>query len=176
MIKNRKIKHITNSAKETQKTGEKLAGQLINNKVNKKAVVVGLEGDMGSGKTTFLQGFAKGLGINDKILSPTFVILKRFAIKRKNRAITIARPSTQRIECSGSKFSNFYHIDCYRLQSSKELIELGFKKIISSPENIIALEWADKIRGILPPEVIFIKFKFIDKNKRQISFAKVLFR
>ncbi|MBU2539700.1 tRNA (adenosine(37)-N6)-threonylcarbamoyltransferase complex ATPase subunit type 1 TsaE [Patescibacteria group bacterium] len=148
-------KRITNSARATQKMGENLVKQLIK---SKKAVVIGLEGDLGSGKTTFLQGFAKGLGVKEKVLSPTFVILKRFKIKGE------------------TPFDNFYHIDCYRLQSPKELVQLGFEEIISNPENIIALEWADKIRDILPSEAMFIKFKLINKNKRQISFAKVSLR
>jgi tRNA threonylcarbamoyladenosine biosynthesis protein TsaE len=60
-------------------------------------------------------------------------------------------------------------MDCYRLQSGKETLKLGLKKIISCPKNILAIEWAEKIKKILPNNTIFIKFYFIDKNKRKIT-------
>lgn len=139
------------SPNQTKKLGERLAKKFLTANPKKTAIVFGLEGNLGTGKTTFLQGFAMGLGIKEKILSPTFVILKRFKIK-------------------DLRFKNFYHIDCYRIQKSKELLDLGFKKIISNPQNIIAIEWADRIRKILPKTTLMLKFKFLDKNKRLISF------
>lgn len=151
---------ITTGSIETQKLGEKLAKKILKTEVLKTAFIIGLEGDLGSGKTTFLQGFAKGLGIREKILSPTFVIMKRFQLNN----LTI------------KQFNNFFHIDCYRTQKPKELLGLDFKEIASNPENIIAIEWADKIKGILSSKTIFIKFKFINRNKRQISFAGTLFK
>ncbi|MCP6719281.1 MAG: tRNA (adenosine(37)-N6)-threonylcarbamoyltransferase complex ATPase subunit type 1 TsaE [Patescibacteria group bacterium] len=139
----------SNSASQTKKIGESLAKVILEEKVKKRAKALGLLGDLGGGKTTFLQGFAKGLGIKEKILSPTFVILKKFEIKN-------------------SDFEFFYHIDCYRIEKQKEVLDLGFKKIISSPTNIIAVEWADRIFKILPKDSILISFEFIDKNKRRI--------
>ncbi len=97
------------------------------------ALILSLEGDLGGGKTTFLQGFAKGLGIKEKILSPTFVIMRKSKIKNQK-----------------SKFNNFYHIDCYRIQKPKEILDLGWKEIIKNPRNIVAVEWAEKISKILP--------------------------
>jgi tRNA threonylcarbamoyladenosine biosynthesis protein TsaE len=131
----------TNSAKETQELGAKLAKEILK-KPSKSALVIGLQGNLGGGKTTFLQGFAKGLGIKEKILSPTFVIQKRFG--------------------------NFYHIDCYRINQPEEILELGWEKIISNPKNIIAVEWPEKIKKYLPKIVIYIGFEFIDENKRDI--------
>ena len=75
--------HTTNSSKETQVLGEKLAKKILEAGLQKSAVVLGLRGNLGGGKTTFMQGFAKGLGINEKILSPTYVIQKRFVIKHR---------------------------------------------------------------------------------------------
>ena len=115
-------------------------------------MVLGLEGDLGGGKTTFLQGFAKGLGIKEKITSPTFVILKRFQFN--NLAI--------------KQFNNFYHIDCYRIKNAKEILELGFKNIILNPQNIVAVEWSKRIKKELPKSTIIIKFDFVGKNKREI--------
>jgi tRNA threonylcarbamoyladenosine biosynthesis protein TsaE len=144
-----KLKYLTKNPSQTKKLGELLAKKFLKEKKQKRARVLGLEGELGGGKTTFLKGFAKGLGIKEKILSPTFIIMKRFAIYRL-------------------PFTNFYHIDCYRIQKPKELLILGFKEIISSPKNIVAVEWADKVKKILPKETTWIKFRFINKNKRQI--------
>ncbi len=128
-------------------------------KKTKRALILGLEGDLGGGKTTFLQGFAKGLGIKEKILSPTFIILKKFKIPEK--------------KIQKQKFENFYHIDCYRLQKSKEILFLGFKEIISNPKNIVAIEWADRIRKILPKDALILRFKFVDQNRREIKVSSV---
>ncbi len=143
------FKYSTKNYKETRKLGGILAGK-IKSKKNKKALVLGLEGDLGGGKTTFLQGFAKGLGIKQRVLSPTFVILKRFKIRK-------------------SRLNNFYHIDCYRIENPKELLTLGLKEIISDPKNIVAIEWAERIKKNLPRNTIWINFEFIDKNKRKIK-------
>jgi tRNA threonylcarbamoyladenosine biosynthesis protein TsaE len=143
--------YLTTHSLQTKKLGEKLAKKILKTKSKKKAVIVGLEGDLGSGKTTFLQGFAKGLGIKEKILSPTFIIMKKFKIKVSN-------------------FKNFYHIDCYRISKPKEILNLGFKKIISNPKNIIAIEWADQIKEILPKNTLILKFKFVEKTKRKIKY------
>ena len=135
------------------------------------AVVLALSGDLGAGKTTFLQGFARGLGIKEVVNSPTFIVMKRFKIY-------------------DLRFKNFYHIDCYRLESEKDLEGLGFKEIISNPKNIVAIEWPEKIypvefgkakiltKGqnystgvseILPKGIISITFKHSGKTSRQID-------
>ncbi len=137
-----KKENITSSPAQTRKLAEKFAKEILTKKPKKKSFVIGLEGELGGGKTTFIQGFAKGLGIKEKILSPTFVIMK--------------------------KFNNFYHFDCYRIEKSKELLGLGFKEIISNPENIIVVEWADKIKKIMPKHALWIKFKFVDEKIRKI--------
>jgi len=141
--------HTTNSFEETQVLGEGLSQKIIKNGLQKKAVILGLSGNLGGGKTTFLQGFARGLGINEKILSPTFVILKHFKI-------------------TNSEFTDFYHIDCYRINKAEEILELGWKEIISNPKSIVAVEWPEKIKKFLPKDTIFIDFKFIDENQREI--------
>ena len=127
---------------ETQKIGETIAKEILKLKPKKKAIVLGLIGDFGGGKTCFLQGFAQGLGIKQRVLSPTFIIMRRF--------------------------NNFYHIDCYRIQKPQELLDLGFKRIIANPKNIVAVEWADRIRKIMPLNTIWIEFELIGERKRKI--------
>lgn len=143
---------ITESAESTKNAGSNLAKKLKKQPNGKKeALVIALLGDLGSGKTTFIQGLAAGLGVKESVLSPTFLILKQFPISFKG-------------------YANFYHIDAYRLKNPKELSELGFKDLIDNPENIIVIEWADKVRKILPKSVLLIKFKNLGRNVRKITF------
>jgi len=146
-----KKEYLSTSPAQTKRLGEKLAKEILKKKLKETAFVIGLEGELGGGKTTFLQGFAKGLGIKERILSPTFVILKRFKIK-------------------DLRFKNLYHIDCYRIEKPKELLNLGFKKIISNPENIVVVEWANRIKKIMPEDSAWIKFDFVDEKTRKIIF------
>ena len=139
------------SPSQTEELGKKIAQEILKTQPKKEAVVIGLEGDLGGGKTTFLKGFAKGLRIKQKILSPTFIILKKFQV-------------------SSFKFRWFYHIDCYRIERPKEILNLGFKEIISDPKNIICIEWADRIKKIVPKRAILIKFEFVNKETRKILF------
>jgi len=144
---------ISRSLNETKKLGEEMASYIFKNlKPKNKAVVICLEGELGGGKTTFLQGFARGLKIKDKILSPTFIIMKKFKIRNSR------------------KFLNFYHFDCYRIKDSKELFDLGFKEIISCPKNIVAIEWANQIKKNIPKDSFWIRFEFIKENERKIIF------
>ena len=107
------------------------------------AIVIGLEGELGSGKTTFVQTFATAMGIKEHITSPTFVILK--------------------------KYGNIVHIDAYRLKNSQELLALGFQELMADPHNIILIEWADLVTDILPNDRITIHFEHVDERKRKIS-------
>ena len=144
-----KKQYLTASPSQTKKLGESLAKEILKTKPKKIAFVIGLEGDLGGGKTTFLQGFAKGLGIKEKILSPTFVILKKFEIGKV-------------------KSQYFYHVDCYRIKKPREILDLGFKEIIFNPKNIVAVEWSNRVRKILPKKIIILKFYFLGRNKRKI--------
>jgi len=161
---------ITKSPLETKKTGDVLAKGILKLPLSDKSFVIGLEGDLGGGKTTFLQGFAKGLGIKEKILSPTFVLMKKFKIRVDSYSNTraVATRGDERNSSTSCRFVYFYHIDCYRIEKPKEILDLGFKEIISNPRNIVVIEWADRIRKIMPEKTIWIKFEFVDKNKRKI--------
>ena len=107
------------------------------------AIVVALIGELGAGKTTFVQKFAKALGITEPVLSPTFVILK--------------------------KYGNLVHIDAYRLESAKELEALEIYDLIADPNNVIFIEWADRVKEILPDNSITIHFDHVNETTRKIS-------
>lgn len=129
-----------------------MGNAIVKIKKREKALVIGLEGNLGSGKTTFTQGLASGLGIKEKIISPTFVILKKFRVHTP-------------------AFKTFYHFDCYRLKKSKEILDLDFKKFVSDPQNILAIEWVNQISKILPRDTLMLKFRIIHQNTREIEFG-----
>ena len=183
-------KYITKSAEQTRKIGEKLAREIVSFSKEKSisptttlnsgerwgrgfstqrngAIVLAMEGDLGGGKTTFIQGFARGLGIKENITSPTFVILKVFKITKSKIQIPNAKSNPKsKAQNKNSKFHFFYHIDCYRIEKAKDLLDLGVKNILSDRNNIIAIEWSEKIQKILPNNAIKIKFEFVDENTR----------
>lgn len=143
----------TKSASETKKFAADFAKKVFQTVPSLEgALVIGLEGNLGSGKTTFTQGFAKGLEIKEKILSPTFVIFKKY-----------------KIQDTKYKIRAFYHVDCYRLKKPQELLELGFKEIIGDPKNIVVIEWVERVKKILPKNSIQIKFIATGKNQRLIK-------
>ncbi|TSC56838.1 MAG: UPF0079 ATP-binding protein [Parcubacteria group bacterium Greene0714_21] len=156
-----KTSFISHSPKETKDFARDFAKQILSKPSQKKgALVIGLQGELGAGKTSFAQGFAKGLGVKEKVLSPTFLIMRKFALSF-DRA-----PS--RMTGRNPRFQYFYHIDCYRLQNSKELLALGWEKIIGNPQNIILVEWADKIKNILPKGTTSISFETTKAHERRI--------
>jgi tRNA threonylcarbamoyladenosine biosynthesis protein TsaE len=120
------------------------------------ARVVGLYGELGTGKTTFMKGVAKYFNIEETIQSPTFVIEKIYEL-----------PATSDLRL-GANFSHLIHIDAYRIEKSEELVNLGWREIISDKGNLICIEWPEHIADIMP-EHIKIEFKHINKNERRIS-------
>lgn len=119
--------------------------------VLRHALVLALQGELGAGKTTFAQGFAKDLGIRERVMSPTFVISRRSAIPK------------------GSRFKSFFHIDCYRLRKPADLLSVGWKDIVKDSSNIVLLEWPERVRRLLPKDAIVLRFSYAKgKNARLI--------
>lgn len=140
-------------SKETKKVAHALAKEL-SSCAGHSARVVALEGNLGSGKTTFSQGFAKALGIKERVLSPTFVLMKVYALSRRTK----------------KSFRHLIHIDCYRLGSPRELLALGFRELLKDSGAIILIEWADRVKKILPKSTIRARFSYGKKpNERLIS-------
>lgn len=144
---------ITKSAGETKKIAANFACGLVKSKPGKKAAIISLIGDLGSGKTVFSQGFARGLGIKENIVSPTFVLERIYKLPQKDHR-------------------HLVHIDAYRFEKPKELLDLSFNSLVKNPQNIILIEWADRVRKILPRNCIKIRFEHFDKNKRKITIWK----
>lgn len=155
---------ITKNARETKKVAALLASEILKKKTDllasssthrsgPHALVIGLIGELGSGKTTFAQGFAQGLGIKEGILSPTFVLMKQYALKKV-------------------AFGNFIHVDCYRLNNQEELVSLGWRDIVKNPQNLILIEWADRVFAVLPRSFIRITFNHLNETSRSIAITR----
>ena len=117
---------LLNSPQETFAYGKKLAAKL------KGGDIVLLSGELGAGKTALVKGLAAGLGIKNKITSPTFTLM-----------------SVHRVQSLKSKVLQFVHIDTYRLKDEKELLEIGVEDYLGQPDTICAIEWPEKIIGLL---------------------------
>ncbi len=110
-----------------------------------------LNGDLGAGKTSFLQGLGAGLGIKDKINSPTFNILKIYK----------------------GKGLNFCHIDAYRLNSGQDLENIGLSDYLNDKKTITAIEWADRVKSAWPNSFIKIDMLVKSENEREISIEEI---
>ena len=138
---------VTTNSAQTRKLGEILAKEL------KGGEIICLTGELGSGKTTFAQGVLKGLGAKGPYTSPTFVVMKLY--KRKTTV-------------KGSKIKSVYHIDAYRV-NGQDIIDLGWEEIVASKNNIIILEWAERIKGIIPKKAVWLKFDHLKEDERKIK-------
>ncbi len=99
------------------------------------ATIITLSGDLGAGKTTLTQTIARELGITESVISPTFVIMKIYELTNQN-------------------WKHLVHIDAYRLDKEGEMLSLGWDKIISDPENLVLVEWPERIAAIIPKTTI----------------------
>lgn len=144
------MKFVSQSPEDTQKIAAKLAEQFLARMSGRSgALVVALEGELGAGKTTFVQGFAKVLGITEQPKSPTFNLVKQYPV-----------PGTPHI---------LWHVDCYRLTGHTDLAALDLHTAFANPHNIMLVEWAQNIADALPTDTIVIRFDHADGDKRKIT-------
>ena len=153
------------SVKDTQKIGQDLAMICLKtSKSRNSALVIGLRGDLGGGKTNFSKGFAKGLGVKGTISSPTFVIQKTYELKSKTE-----KNKTKKERPEDRVNRKFFHIDAYRIADEKEMEMIGFSETVRDPLNIIVVEWVENILGIVPKGVIIVSFEHTGRSSRRIT-------
>ena len=138
---------ISKSPRETQKIAKDFSKDL------KPGDIVALYGDLGAGKTVFIQGIAQGLKIKKKITSPTFVFVRTYPVKIAN------------------KDSIFYHMDLYRGETLHDFESLGLDEIING-KNVVVVEWASKIEDRLPKKRIDVTIKAVNEYTRRITIER----
>ena len=116
--------------------------------------VVGLVGELGAGKTTFVQYLAKALGVTARVNSPTFLVMKVYPVVRRKQS-DVSRKNLPLT----SYDLRLVHIDAYRLKSGEELEALGATEYIGAPDTVAVIEWADRVKKILPNKTIWIHFE-----------------
>ncbi|MEK7081464.1 MAG: tRNA (adenosine(37)-N6)-threonylcarbamoyltransferase complex ATPase subunit type 1 TsaE [Patescibacteria group bacterium] len=130
-------------------------GRIASDKNRAGAAVIGLYGNLGSGKTAFVKKIGKILGVKEKIISPTFIIMKRYAI-----------PAARRRKFN---LSEMVHIDAYRLGSHEEILKLNWPGIIKNKKQAIFIEWPERVKKVMPKNALKIRFSFIDEKKRKVK-------
>lgn len=138
------LKVDTTGAAETGALGARL-GRLL-----RRGDIIALSGHLGAGKTTFVQGIARGLGIADTVTSPTFVLIARYCA-----------PDGRVLQ----------HADCYRLEHAPaEMWDAGLADVLAG-DDIAAVEWADRLSGLLPEERLEVAFEHLDDLRRRLTFT-----
>jgi len=130
---------ITNCEIETTSIGEKVSGKLM------PGDVIAMYGDLGAGKTAFVRGLAKGLGLSGRVSSPTFTIVNEYLGK-----------------------TTLYHFDMYRLKNADELFDIGWEDYLESG-GICVVEWSENVEGAFPPDTIRVEINKLDENRREIN-------
>ncbi len=139
---------VSKSPRETQDIAADLARKVVG---TKGPVIITLKGNLGAGKTTFVQGFIRALGIKARVKSPTFLLIKHYVLAKKGK--------------------NVYHVDCYRVMKWQELKPLDIAHILQDPRNIVLIEWPEKIKKILPKKHISVQLGHHSPSRRSISIS-----
>jgi tRNA threonylcarbamoyladenosine biosynthesis protein TsaE len=138
----------SHSLDETRNIAQEFLNKIQEENIN----VVGLRGNLGSGKTSFVKAVGEILGIKEAIQSPTYVIQKIY-------------------EMDHPRFKKLYHLDLYRIEDQKELSIFRFEEIFESKENLVLIEWPERAnQAVYPGDMIYVNFEFIDENTRNVSF------
>ena len=148
------MKHLSKSSKETSNLAKLFAQEVLKTKPGTRALAIGFTGELGAGKTTFIKSFLRALGVTSRIVSPTFIFSRRY------KTIHKTMPAV-------------WHFDVYRLSRAKEVSGIGLKESLKNPGNLVLIEWADKIKSILPEGIIWVELKHGAKpNERHITFNR----
>ncbi|OGI71365.1 tRNA (adenosine(37)-N6)-threonylcarbamoyltransferase complex ATPase subunit type 1 TsaE [Candidatus Nomurabacteria bacterium RIFCSPHIGHO2_02_FULL_35_13] len=140
---------LSKNTKETAQIAKIFLNKLLKSKKEKRcALVVGLSGDLGAGKTVFAKSIAKHLGVKNKVFSPTFVIMKKYPIKLKG-------------------YNFFFHLDAYRLKNEKELINLGWGEIINNKNHLVFIEWPENVSKAIPSDARFVYISGGNENNHR---------
>ena len=131
---------ISHSPADTEHFGEQIASGA------ERGSVIGLVGDLGAGKTQFVKGFARGLGVTEKVLSPSFAIVRVY--------------TTGRIP--------LFHLDFYRLDTTDQIVAAGLEQYFA-PDGVAIIEWWDRWQGPAPPNLLVFTLETVNENDRRLK-------
>ncbi len=146
-------KVIIENLTELENFASQLLTDLMKKTTVKQATIMALSGDLGAGKTTFVQLLAKQLGVKEMVTSPTFTIMKLYDIP------------------DNSNFRKLIHMDAYRIEDISELAPLQFAGLMDDKNNLLCIEWAEKIQVVLPASVIKLDIQILENEKREITYT-----
>ncbi|MCC6299574.1 MAG: tRNA (adenosine(37)-N6)-threonylcarbamoyltransferase complex ATPase subunit type 1 TsaE [Anaerolineales bacterium] len=136
------LKLVSRNAEATRQLGTNLGSAL------RVGDVICLQGELGAGKTTFVQGLAQGWGSLDSVSSPTFVLVNVYRHSNEN---------------------NLFHMDAYRLDSTNEAEELDLDSMLA--EGALIIEWPERMSGLIPSERLWVSFETLGENEREMKFT-----
>lgn len=139
-----RIALVSANAEATRALGECL-GRLVQG-----GDIVCLEGELGTGKTVFIQGLGRGMGIGAPVVSPSFTLVREYRARGGGLSL--------------------YHIDLYRLDSLEEMALLGWEDYLYG-EGVVAIEWAEKARELLPQERLWVRLEYQGQGGRSLTFV-----
>lgn len=139
------VEKITNSEEETVELARALAQSIT------APAIVTLTGDLGAGKTVFSRGFARALGVEGPISSPTFTIVQEYELST----------------------GTLYHMDLYRISSDEEAISFGIEDFLNDPNAINLIEWPQRLEWLLPENIITVEMSHVSEFQRKIRYPQI---
>ncbi len=147
------MKKKLNNLQGTKKFAEEFLQMVFDG--DREQNVILLQGELGAGKTTFSQFLLEAIGAEGPFTSPTFVIMKKYEVRSP-----------------ASYLKNIYHLDCYRVDG-ESVLDLGWEEIVADKNNLVLVEWSEKIKNIWPEKYWLLKFEYgEDRNDRKVEVIK----
>ena len=143
---------VSRSPRTTRALGALFAKELTVRPIRTKhATVIALRGPLGAGKTTFIQAFARAMGVRRNLPSPTFTFMRRYPLARH-------------------RYRNLFHIDAYRVRSTsaRALRPLRFREVMVKPENVVLVEWPEHIARVLPRHIVHVSLRHGNTEKERV--------
>ena len=141
------MKYKTGNKEETYKLGHRFGASL------KGGETLALYGGLGAGKTTLVSGIINYFIPGVRVLSPTFIIVRHYYPQLKN-------------------IKHLVHADLYRLENDSQIIDLGLEDFFCQPSSVVLIEWAEKMKKILPKDRIDVHLKVVSQSVREINYGR----